>query len=140
MKKGILIGLIMTAFSTGSVWAEGDQQTRMKMCNADAKQQSLAGDARKAFMKTCLSGASKKAATPAVSATKAEPAASTKSATPAATATSASPVTGMNQEGKPMTAQQQRMKDCNAEAKSKEMKGDPRKAFMKNCLSNKKQG
>jgi len=45
---------------------------------------------------------------------------------------------GMTKDGKPMTKQQQRMKDCNAEAKSKEMKGDPRKAFMKSCLSNKK--
>lgn len=136
MKKGILIGLMMTVFTTASVWAEGDQQTRMKTCNADAKQQSLAGDARKAFMKTCLSGASEKAATPTAAATKAEPATKTESATN----TSASSAPGMNKEGKPMTAQQQRMKDCNAEAKAKEMKGDPRKAFMKNCLSNKKQG
>jgi len=34
---------------------------------------------------------------------------------------------------KPMTAQQQRMKDCNAKATDK--KGDDRKAFMKTCLS-----
>ncbi len=32
-------------------------------------------------------------------------------------------------------AQQQRMKDCAAEARSKELKGDDRKAFMKTCLS-----
>jgi len=32
------------------------QQEKMKSCNADAKTQALAGDARKAFMKTCLSG------------------------------------------------------------------------------------
>lgn len=36
---------------------------------------------------------------------------------------------------KPLTAQQQRMKDCNAEAKSKELKGQARKDFMKVCLS-----
>ena len=30
------------------------------------------------------------------------------------------------------------MKDCNAEATSKQMKGDARKAFMKSCLSGKK--
>lgn len=34
-----------------------------------------------------------------------------------------------------MSAQQQRMKDCNAEAKAKSLKGDKRKAFMKSCLS-----
>lgn len=107
MKKGILIGLIMTVFSTASVWAEGDQQTRMKTCNADAKQQNLAGDARKAFMKTCLSGAleksgaSEKEATLAAAATKAETAAKTESAKNA----SSSAASGMNKEGKPMTAQ-----------------------------------
>lgn len=31
------------------------QQNKMKTCNADAKTQSLAGDERKAFMKSCLS-------------------------------------------------------------------------------------
>lgn len=36
---------------------------------------------------------------------------------------------------KPLTAQQQRMKDCNAKAKADALKGDARKAFMKKCLS-----
>lgn len=138
MKRGILIGLLMAAFSTSVAWAEGDQQTRMKTCNADAKKQNLAGDARKTFMKTCLSGPSEKTATPAIPATPAMPATKTNSAMPAVPATPATPAMGVNKEGKPMTAQQQRMKDCNAEAKAKEMKGDPRKAFMKTCLSNKK--
>jgi len=38
-----------------SVHAQNVQQERMKSCNAQAKTQSLTGDARKAFMKTCLS-------------------------------------------------------------------------------------
>src|SRR5689334_3083471 len=38
---------------------------------------------------------------------------------------------------KPLTAQQQRMVGCNAEAKTKALKGDDRKAFMKACLSGK---
>jgi uncharacterized protein HemX len=33
------------------------------------------------------------------------------------------------------TAQQEKMKTCNADAKAKELKGDERKAFMKECLS-----
>lgn len=37
-----------------------------------------------------------------------------------------------------MTAQQEKMKNCNAEAKKKELKGDERKSFMKGCLSSKK--
>ena len=32
------------------------------------------------------------------------------------------------------TAQQNRMKGCNAEAAKKELKGDERKAFMSSCL------
>ena len=35
-------------------------------------------------------------------------------------------------------AQQQKMKDCNADAKAKDLKGDERKAFMKECLSSDK--
>jgi hypothetical protein len=54
------------------------------------------------------------------------------------TETAAPTASGMSKSGKPMTAQQQRMKDCNAEAKTKALKGDARKAFMKTCLSNKK--
>lgn len=34
-------------------------------------------------------------------------------------------------------AQQEKMKGCNAEAKTKELKGDARKDFMKGCLSGK---
>ena len=33
------------------------------------------------------------------------------------------------------TAQQEKMKACHAKAKTKGLKGDPRKAFMKECLS-----
>lgn len=37
------------------------------------------------------------------------------------------------------TAQQTKMTTCNADAKSKDLKGDERKAFMKGCLSANKQ-
>jgi hypothetical protein len=33
------------------------------------------------------------------------------------------------------TAQQEKMTTCNADAKTKGLTGDPRKAFMKECLS-----
>jgi aconitase A len=36
--------------------------------------------------------------------------------------------------GKPLTAQQQRMKNCNAEAKAQSLKGDERRGFMSTCL------
>lgn len=35
---------------------------------------------------------------------------------------------------KSLTPQQQRMKDCNAEAKAKALAGDARKTFMSSCL------
>ena len=35
------------------------------------------------------------------------------------------------------TAQQEKMKTCNADAKTQDLKGAERQAFMKNCLSNK---
>lgn len=40
-------------------------------------------------------------------------------------------------ETKAPTAQQERMKACNAQASTEALKGDERKAFMKDCLSNK---
>src|SRR5690606_31052989 len=36
--------------------------------------------------------------------------------------------------GKPLTTQQLRMKNCNAEARAQSLKGDERKAFMSTCL------
>ena len=56
MKKIILIGLVVGALLATGAWAETAQQSRMKSCNADAGKQQLSGDARKAFMKSCLSG------------------------------------------------------------------------------------
>jgi len=42
--------------SAAPVAAKGTQQDKMKACNAQAKAKELKGDARKAFMKECLSG------------------------------------------------------------------------------------
>jgi psiF repeat len=36
-----------------------------------------------------------------------------------------------------VTAQQEKMKTCNADAKTQDLKGDERQAFMKSCLSGK---
>jgi hypothetical protein len=83
------------------------QQQRMKNCNAEAKEKSLKGDERKAFMKTCLSGKT----------------GDTKDTNAEAKAEKA-----------PTNPQQSKMKDCNAQAKEKKLKGDERKAFMSSCL------
>lgn len=82
------------------------QQQRMADCNKQAT--GMKGDDRKKFMSGCLSSKA--------------PAASTAMAAPA-TATAAKPAT-----------QQDKMKACNADAGSKNLKGDDRKKFMSDCL------
>lgn len=54
--KRLHIPLVMVAllFSAQGFAANTTQQEKMKTCNADATAQSLKGDARKAFMSTCL--------------------------------------------------------------------------------------
>src|SRR5262245_3226175 len=49
----VLIGLSLLV--TPLVFGANTQQDKMKTCNADAKTKNLSGDARKDFMKTCLS-------------------------------------------------------------------------------------
>jgi hypothetical protein len=44
--------LLLCSFAAN---AENTQQTKMKDCNTQAKTQSLSGDNRQSFMKTCLS-------------------------------------------------------------------------------------
>ena len=105
---------VVAAFGLASVAnvavAANSQNTRMKTCNADATAKSLKGADRKAFMKTCLSN---------------------KDAAPAAAA--AAPAAPAKAETHPMT-QQEKMKACNAEAKTKAPKGAEHKAFMSTCL------
>jgi psiF repeat-containing protein len=49
----VIVGLLIGAQPGFAATA---QQEKMTTCNADAKTQNLKGDARQAFMKTCLSG------------------------------------------------------------------------------------
>lgn len=83
------------------------QQQKMSDCNAQAE--GKARDDRVAFMKECLSGAAV-AADGAGSGTKTKP-----------------------QRVKTLTAQQQKMSDCNGAAEGKPR--EERQAFMKQCLS-----
>ncbi|EXI78457.1 MAG: Phosphate starvation-inducible protein PsiF precursor [Candidatus Accumulibacter appositus] len=115
-----LTAIVALVFATGGAFAaEGKkepseaqkaQQEKMKFCNADAKEKALTGDERKQFMSNCL----KKA--PAEAAPAAAPAEASPAAAPA------------------KTSQQNKMKECNATASSKGLKGDERKAFMSECL------
>ncbi|RTL30023.1 MAG: PsiF repeat-containing protein, partial [Rhodocyclaceae bacterium] len=47
--------LVLAALAPAQAWAN-PQHERMKRCNAEAKEQALKGEARKAFMGTCLRG------------------------------------------------------------------------------------
>ncbi|NVO05124.1 MAG: phosphate starvation-inducible protein PsiF [Rhodoferax sp.] len=64
MKKILTLLALGMALTVGVAHAESAQQSKMKTCNADAKDKK--GDERKAFMKECLSA---KAAEPAKPAT-----------------------------------------------------------------------
>lgn len=91
-----------------------DQQQKMRDCSAEAKGKGLKKDDRKAFMKDCLGHGKAKSTGP-----KAEKAEAGVPADGAA---------------EPQGLQKGKMKACNAEAKSKGLSGDERKAFMGNCL------
>ncbi len=97
------------AFTSAYAAADGTsaQNNKMKTCSADFKTTGKASSERRAFMSECL----KKDSAPAK----------------AADATSATT--------DKMTTQQEKMKTCNADAKTGNKKGADRKAFMKECLS-----
>ena len=56
MKQLIVLAIVAGLLAAPGVRAETAQQNRMKVCNEDAGRQQLAGDARKVFMSSCLSG------------------------------------------------------------------------------------
>ena len=59
MRRSIGLAAVVAVFAMASMVqpaaADNAQQTKMTSCNADAKTKGLAGDDRKAFMKSCLS-------------------------------------------------------------------------------------
>ena len=95
---------------------------------------------KKLFTLLALTGAMTMAmaqtAAPAASAAKPMAAAATAKPAEAAKPVAAAPIAApAATEKAPMTTQQNKMKTCNADAKTKALKGDERKAFMKTCLS-----
>src|SRR5215469_11747470 len=109
----VLAAAVGTAFAADTTPAKPmtAQQTKMSSCSKDAHAKGLKGDEYKSFMSTCLKGGE---AAPA-----AKPAAV--AAAPAKTATA-------------KETQQEKMKSCNADAKTKGLKGADRKSFMSTCL------
>ena len=119
MRKMIALVCLGFAFTVSApAFAAGE---KMKGCSKEAT--GMKGDERKAFMKKCLSKdyvLKSDAAAGAPAAAAATPAKPATPATPAATAAS--------------STQQDKMKKCNADAKTKGLKGDERKKFMSACL------
>jgi hypothetical protein len=112
MKKTILLACLGVAFTVSvPAFAAGE---KMKGCSKEAT--GMKGDERKAFMKKCLSK-------DYTLKTDTAPAAADKAGAKPAASAAAGPA-----------KQQGKMKHCNEEAQSKELKGGDRKAFMSSCL------
>ncbi len=56
--KSALAMMVLALGMAAAAHADNSQQNKMKTCNAQAGDQKLAGDARKSFMKSCLSAGS----------------------------------------------------------------------------------
>lgn len=107
MKKIIALACLGFVFSASVPAYAGAQQDKMRGCNDEAKAENLKGANRKAFMSKCL---------------KKDYVLKDNAAAPAADKKAAS------------GTQQDKMKSCNAEAKTKALKGAERKKFMSSCL------
>ena len=64
--KSVTAAVVLALAMSVAAHADNSQQNKMTTCNAQAGDQKLAGDARKAFMKTCLSAAGAPAAAKAL--------------------------------------------------------------------------
>lgn len=139
--------LAVLALTPSQAWAN-PQHERMKRCNAEAREQVLKGDARKAFMSTCLRGkhdaaapAASAAAQPALApATGAGPEASAAAVSAAASPLAASAGVGgaaapaLAAADAPSVDDTARTKACNQSATEQSLRGAKRKAFIAECL------
>ncbi|MDD2774684.1 MAG: PsiF family protein [Gallionella sp.] len=132
MKKLIALACLGFALAASSSAFAGPQQEKMKGCNIEAKASALKGEERKAFMKKCLSKEYVlKAGTAKPAAAKPATGAAAPAAAPvASSAVAAAAVGHAAAAGK----QQNKMKTCNEEIKTKKLKGEERRTFMATCL------
>ncbi len=138
--------LALIALSPAQAWAN-PQHERMKRCNAEAREQALKGDERKAFMSTCLRGrhdggaakdaaGASAAAVPAPVPAVASPAAAAGDA-PKAAAGSVAPATAVVADKLAVaegSGDKTREKACNQSATEQSLRGAKRKAFIAECL------
>ena len=157
----VCASLALMALTPAQAWAN-PQHERMRRCNAEAKEQTLKGEERKAFMSTCLRGrhdagaasaaaGAAPAAVPAAAvvdgagdAVKAPVAAAlTAMVAPAAAASTAvAPATAASTTVAPTTVaaaetvsadDKARAKACNRSATEQSLRGAKRKAFIAEC-------
>jgi hypothetical protein len=131
--------LVLAALAPAQAWAN-PQHERMKRCNAEAKEQALKGEARKAFMGTCLRGkhdAAAPAAAPGapVAAAAAVPAQAAAPAPAAVAPAVAAPAVAAESVQKVSSEDKARQKACNRAATEQSLRGAKRKAFIGECMS-----
>ena len=159
----VCASLALMALTPAQAWAN-PQHERMRRCNAEAKEQTLKGEERKAFMSTCLRGRHEAGAAPAAAgaAPAAAPAAAgvdgagevvkapvaaAAAVAPAAmavpAAATAAPTTAAPTTAAPTTVaaaetasaeDKARAKACNRSASEQSLRGAKRKAFVAECL------
>ena len=159
----VCASLALMALTPAQAWAN-PQHERMRRCNAEAKEQTLKGEERKAFMSTCLRGRHEAGAAPAAAgaAPAAAPAAAgvdgvgevvkapvaaAAAVAPAAmavpAAATAAPTTAAPTTVAPTTVaaaetasaeDKARAKACNRSASEQSLRGAKRKAFVAECL------
>ena len=136
----VCASLALMALTPAQAWAN-PQHERMRRCNAEAKEQTLKGEERKAFMSTCLRGRHEAGAAPAAAG--AAPAAASAAAgvdgvgevvkAPVAAPTTAAPTTVAAAETA-SAEDKARAKACNRSASEQSLRGAKRKAFVAECL------
>ncbi|HAF55707.1 MAG TPA: PsiF repeat-containing protein [Thauera sp.] len=140
----VCASLALMALSPAQAWAN-PQHERMKRCNAEAKEQVLKGDERKAFMSNCLRGrhaagvtGDTPAAAPAASAPAPVPAAAEGDGAGGGEKVSAAgevKTALASTEAESMSAEDLvRKKACNQSATEQSLRGSKRKAFIAECM------
>lgn len=115
MIKTLLAAVMLACFATTTAYAASSSMTpqqRMKECGPLTK--GMTKEQRSAFMKQCLSKSGHDAAM--------------------AGKTGSSAEASKAKLSKNRMEQREKMKTCNADAKTKKLKGADRKAFMSSCL------
>ena len=154
----VCASLALMALTPAQAWAN-PQHERMRRCNAEAKEQTLKGEERKAFMSTCLRGRHEAGAAPAAAgaapaaapaaagvdgvgevvkapvaaAAAVAPAAMAVPAAATAAPTTAAPTTVAAAETA-SAEDKARAKACNRSASEQSLRGAKRKAFVAECL------